>query len=155
MQLVKYSKSLLGMTLLSGILMTSSVYAGQGGHHGYQDKGRMHKMAKLLVLTDEQKAQIKDIFEKAKADKHATYQSLKDYRAALKSLVNSDDYSADAVRALYLQYQETFIAKEINQTQIEHQVNAVLTEEQLAKKEKLAEKFKHKKRAHHKHKRAE
>ena len=105
------------------------------GHHG------MH-MLKKLDLSDDQKAQVKQIMKDAKEKKKALYGSLKEYKKAMKDLVNSPNYSEQAVRSLHAQYQSTFADKAVIRANASHQINALLTPEQQAKKAEIKEKMK-------------
>ena len=147
MKMLNISKTTIGAAVLSALLLSTSAFAKHGGERGegFHGKPPMHHFAKALDLTDTQKEQIKQILESAKASKKDNKQSMHDYHVALRSLIESDAYSDEAVKALYLQYQTTFTEQQVQRASIEHQINAVLTAEQLEKKKQLAEKFKHKK----------
>ena len=107
-------------------------------HHAH---GEMH-ILKKLDLSDEQKAEVKAIMKNAKEQKAALREPLKAYKQALRDLVNSPDYSEQAVRSLHAQYQNVFADKVVIKANAANQVNAVLTAEQQAKKAEIKEKMK-------------
>lgn len=106
-------------------------------HHGHHD---MH-ILKKLDLSEEQKAQVKQIMKDAKAKKKGLYASLKEYKKSMKELVNSPNYSEQAARNLYAQYQSVFADKVVIKTNAKYQINALLTPEQQAKKAEIKEKM--------------
>ncbi|AWB65179.1 hypothetical protein C2869_01390 [Saccharobesus litoralis] len=118
--------------------------ARHGMHHkGFSGKGHnMKRIFKQLDLTDAQREQIKGIFASVKDSNEALREQMKAYRTELKTLVNSDNYSEDAVRALRAQYQTSFDDAEVAKASIKNQVNAVLTDEQRAKKAEIMGKIK-------------
>ncbi|MCU4674479.1 Spy/CpxP family protein refolding chaperone [Catenovulum sp. 2E275] len=149
MTIFKHSTKAVAAVVLSSMLLGGVAYAKHDEHKrgGFGGKHQMHKLSRVLDLTDEQKTQIKAIFEQHKADKQSGDNQLaKDYHLALTELTYSQNYSDQAVRDLYLQYQDVFVEKTVKRANLEHQINAVLTPEQIEKKKALKAKFDRKKR---------
>lgn len=130
--------------LFAGAFAIAPAEAGPNHkHHAnkHRTHGEMH-ILKKLDLSDEQKAEVKAIMKNAKEQKAALREPLKAYKQALRDLVNSPDYSEQAVRSLHAQYQNVFADKVVIKANAANQVNAVLTPEQQAKKAEIKEKMK-------------
>lgn len=133
--------------LFAGAFAIAPAEAGPGHKHHKEHSKKQHRGhsmhgLKALDLSDEQKTQVKSIMKDAKEQSRANHQSLKDYKKAMNDLVNSDNYSEQAVRSLHAQYQSVFADKAVIRASTRHQINALLTAEQKAKKAAMAEKRK-------------
>ncbi|WP_223669017.1 Spy/CpxP family protein refolding chaperone [Kangiella shandongensis] len=127
------------VAFFTGALAVAPAQAGskhKHHHHGH------HHILKKLDLSEEQKAQIKEIKMNAKTEKKALYKSIKEYKSALKELVKSDNYSEQAVRSLHAQYQSVFADKAVLKANMYNQIEQVLTDEQKAKRAQIKEKMK-------------
>lgn len=114
--------------------------------HKHHKHHHDHYGLKGLDLSEEQKVQVKDIIKNAKEQKKALHQPLKEYKKAMGELINSPDYSEQAVRSLYSQYQSVFADKAVLKANKYYQINQVLTPEQKAKKAEMKQKYLEKKR---------
>ncbi|GAA4355834.1 Spy/CpxP family protein refolding chaperone [Kangiella marina] len=133
------------VALFAGAFAVAPAQAGPNHdshkHAKKHDRGGMY-ILKKLDLSDEQKAEVKSIMKNAKEQKKGLHESLKAYKQALRDLVNSPDYSEQAVRSLHAQYQSVFADKVVIKANASHQINALLTPEQQAKKAEIKAKMK-------------
>lgn len=132
------------IALFAGAFAIAPAEAGPNHkHHAkkHYDHGGMH-ILKKLDLSDEQKAEVKSIMKNAKEQEKGLHESLKAYKQALRDIVYSPDYSEQAVRSLHAQYQSVFADKAVIKANASHQINALLTPEQQAKKAEIKAKMK-------------
>lgn len=116
------------------------------GHHGH-DKGGMHKMLRKLDLTDAQKADVKLIVEKykAQAGERPTKEMRAAHKAEMLSLVTSANFDESAAQAMIEQKQQQHQQKSLQMLKMQNEIYQLLTPEQ---QEKFAKRFEngHKKR---------
>lgn len=126
------------VALFAGALAVAPAQAGSKHkhHHGH------HHILKKLDLSEQQKSQIKEIKMNTKEQKKELYKSIKEYKSALKELVQSDNYSEQAVRSLHAQYQSVFADKVVLKANMARQIDQVLTDEQKAKRAQIKAKMK-------------
>ena len=134
------------ITLFAGAFAIAPAQAGPNhDSHKHAKKHQGHGgmyILKKLDLSDEQKTEVKAIMKNAKEQKKGLHESLKAYKQALSDLINSPDYSEQAVRSLHAQYQSVFAEKAVIKANASHQINALLTPEQQAKKAEIKAKMK-------------
>ena len=136
------------VALFAGAFTVTSAIAdpGQGPRHHKEHAKKPHnpgmQMLKKLDLSEEQRAQVKQIMEDSKEEHKALSASLREYKKAMGELVNSADYSEQAVRSLHAQYQSVFADQAVLRASTEYKINALLTPEQQAKKAEIKEKMK-------------
>lgn len=115
--------------------------ARSDGHH----KGKnLNRMLHKLGLSDQQKQDIKDIKEKAKADTEALRLSAKEFKQQAKELQDKQTFDDGAFSSLYAQYQDTFAQLALSKAKTKHAIFQVLTTEQRKKLEKRMSKMKKK-----------
>lgn len=113
----------------------------QHRHHDGDWKGRggpLGHMAKELNLTDAQKQQIRDIFERSHAEGEAQRASLAGLHKELHELVTSGGYSDDQARVIAQKYETNFVDMTVQATRTMNEVRSVLTPEQQAKADTMA-----------------
>ena len=134
------------ITLFAGAFAIAPAQAGPNhDSHKHAKKHQGHGgmyILKKLDLSDEQKTEVKAIMKNAKEQKKGLHESLKAYKQALSDLINRTDYSEQAVRSLQAQYQSVFADKAVIKANASHQINALLTPEQQAKKAEIKAKMK-------------
>jgi Spy/CpxP family protein refolding chaperone len=103
------------------------------------------KMAKHLQLSDEQKVQVKAIFEQAKMSSKAQRESMKGFKEQVKSLMGSSTFDDKAFNELYAKYQTKFTEMALLKAKNKHAILQVLSSEQREKfmKFKMRSKMKH------------
>ena len=101
---------------------------------------------RALDLTDEQKAQVKQIFEASKTKTQSLRESLKANRQKLSEATANGAFDEAAVTALAAE-KETFAQMTVESVRVRSQIFALLTDAQKAKlaemKAKRSERFKH------------
>lgn len=125
---------------------TSQEHRQVKGHHGH-DKGGMHKMLRKLDLTDAQKAEVKLIVEKykAQAGERPTKEQRAEHKAQMLSIVTSANFDEAAAQAMIEQKQQAHQQTALKMLKMQNEIYQILTPEQ---QEKFAKRFEngHKKR---------
>lgn len=142
---------LIGTILVSSlaILPVQEVIAkeGQTVQTERMKKGKKHpmmrqfkKMAKHLALTDEQKTQVKAIFEQTKQSSKEHRAAMKDFKEQVKSLMAAPVFDEKAFTELHSQYQTNFTEMALQKAKSKHAIMQVLTAEQREKYMKFSKK---------------
>ncbi|GAA6204795.1 Spy/CpxP family protein refolding chaperone [Thalassotalea sp. SU-HH00458] len=135
---------LIGTILVSSlaILPVQEVIAkeGQTAQTEHMKKGKKHpmmrqfkKMAKHLALTDEQKTQVKAIFEQTKLKAKEQKETMKGFKEQVKSLMSAPTFDEKAFIELHSQYQTSFTEMALQKAKSKHAIMQVLTAEQREK----------------------
>lgn len=103
------------------------------GHH----KKAMAKMFKRLGLSEEQKTQMKALREQSKVEKEQYETQLTEYKTKRKALMSAEAFDEAAFSNLNAEYQNTFAQLALLKAKTKFAMKSVLTEEQLAKLEKV------------------
>ena len=130
-------KILLIPALLStALLLAQPAIAG----HGQQAGEPAVRMLKGLDLTDAQREQIRALVAASKAGKPDSTE-LQQQREALQALVKADQFDAAAARILLEKQQASMLEHQLERLKLQHQIRAVLSDEQKAKlDERMAKK---------------
>lgn len=134
---------------LSGVALADDNSEGHDKKRGchkamMKPQDKLRKVLRKLDLSDEQREQVKAIKAAKKDKSQAVKAKMKQYHEEMRTLIESDNYSEDAVLNLRAQYQTTFDEKAVLFASSMNEINALLTDEQLAKKEKIIAKMKEK-----------
>lgn len=126
---MKTLKVLLIPVLLSAAFaFMQPALAGEGPHGG----DSAMRMFKGIELTDAQRKQIRSLVAASKAEKPET-EAMKQLRESLQALVKADQFDASAARLLLEKQQGNMLEQQIERLKLQHQIRAVLTDEQKAK----------------------
>lgn len=144
--------------ILIGILLSSGAAFAWSGGHGKkncanscdhkgqgmtyeQHEGRMErhldKMAVILDLTDQQKGQIKDLFEKKWQDRQTMRAEMQISRDALRAYKQGKEFNESEFRAIAQKHADLKTEMMVKRAKTKQQLFAVLTPEQQQKAEKL------------------
>lgn len=93
----------------------------------------LRKMARFLDLSEQQKLQIKDIYQQARQDKSVLKQSRVAYQTQLQQLLSAKDFDEQAFETLRQTYASTFNDAALARAKTKHAVFQVLNEEQRKK----------------------
>jgi protein CpxP len=110
---------------------------GWGPRGEFSPERRLARMARVLGLSDAQQAQIKTIFT-AEREKYAPLMEKQaEYRKQLHALLQAATFDEAAVRAVAASMAQIETDLTVSRLRAQSQVNALLTPEQRALKEKL------------------
>lgn len=143
----------------SSALLTGSLYANdaqtdnapqaemhhkQGKHH----KGGMHKLLRKLDLTDAQKADVKAVMEKYKAQRpeRPTDEQRAAHKAEMLSLITNANFDEAKAQAMISAQQEKRQAQALQHLKMQNEIYQLLTPEQQEKYKARMEKGRHHKR---------
>ncbi|GHF87244.1 Spy/CpxP family protein refolding chaperone [Thalassotalea marina] len=93
----------------------------------------MHKMARYLELSDEQKTKIKDIYQQAREDNVVYKESRQAYKTQLEQIMAAKDFDEEAFASLRQTYAVTFSEAALSRAKTKHAIYHTLTEEQREK----------------------
>ncbi len=125
--------------IASGSLILPMAQAMEKPAHGHDrmamqfDGKQLHRMQKLLALTDDQVNEIKAINTESRTQAKALHESAKAFREQVKAEQTSDVFNEALFTETYNQYQETFAKLALNRAKSRHAIFNVLTLEQQAK----------------------
>jgi Spy/CpxP family protein refolding chaperone len=144
------------ITLIAALVSTIGLtalpsFAGPGHNHGQRTEhsgmGHHHKMMKMikkLELSDNQKLTVHSIFENAMEDAEPLHEKMKKVGKALHEEMKKDPVDQDKLRQLAEKKANTKIDLMLLHKQTMAKVKAELTDEQIAKLEKMKAKRKQK-----------
>lgn len=114
---------------------------GFGGPPGMarHDGKHMEFMGRKLGLSDDQKAQVKQIFAAEKAAAEPLHKALAEGRQKLRQLAKAQPFDEAAFRAQATALEPTRIDMMVLRAKTHSQIQAILTPEQREKAEKLRE----------------
>jgi protein CpxP len=129
-------KSMMVMLLSAGLLLAQPVLAGPDeGHRGGPQGSQLLKGLKGLKgldLTDAQRAQIKTLMENARATLPAR-DTMQSSHQAMQALIKAPQFDAVAARQLLEAQQDKQLEAQLARLKLQHDIRAVLTDEQKAK----------------------
>ncbi len=99
----------------------------KGGEH------RMKRMINALELSEEQQVQIKAVKMQAKEQNKTLRDSMKQFKAAEKRLLQAEAFDEQAYIALHEAHQQTFAKMALTRAKTKHAIFNVLTTEQQKK----------------------
>jgi Spy/CpxP family protein refolding chaperone len=140
-------KTLLALTagtiLVAGTAMAMGGHGGPGGGHGGKGEcaegDKLERMSQKLNLTDEQRTQISTIMEQYKTDfdPEAHKAEREAHRAAMQSMMQSEDFDEQSAREFMQSMQAQRVDKQVERMKMQHEILAVLTPEQQAQLEQM------------------
>lgn len=116
------------------------------GDHGRGHEGFFHRRLESLGLSDEQHAQVKQIFEQQKTAREAKMKEMHESFKALREASRGDAYDAAKVREIADRQAKLRADMIVMRTDSMHQVYSLLTPEQKQKWDSGAERWQH---SHH------
>tara|TARA_R110000744_G_scaffold16472_6_gene45367 strand:+ start:2772 stop:3257 length:486 start_codon:yes stop_codon:yes gene_type:complete len=107
---------------------------GEGAkkHHAKMKK-HMHRLAKKLDLTSEQRDEIKVVFSGMKEDRLAHKANFTGFNEQVKSLLQASKFDENKFDAIYAEFQPNFQKMAMDKAKIRHAIMQVLTPEQQKK----------------------
>lgn len=112
----------------AALLLTQPAFAGHGPHGG----DGATRMLKGLDLTDTQREQIRALVAASKAEK-PDLAAMQQHHDAMQALVKADQFDAAAARLLLEKQQNTMLEQQLERLKLQHQIRALLTDEQKTK----------------------
>jgi len=100
---------------------------GESNEYHRKGKNRLHRLVKKLDLSDEQKAQVKDIFANMSAKHKNDSAGLKEQ---MQSLMQASEFDENKFEAIHLKRQENFQKMAMKKAKTRHAIMQVLTAEQ-------------------------
>ena len=130
----------IAFTSVASVSASDFAFDGQRGHH--ESKHQLKRFAKVLSLSEEQQTQVKEIKDQAKDQHQGLRESMKQFKAKEKALLQAKLFDEKAYGALYDAYLPIFTQRAIMRVKTRHAIFNVLTAEQ---QEKWLETTKHSK----------
>ncbi len=112
----------------AALVLAQPAFAG----HGPQGGDGATRMLKGLDLTDAQREQIRALVAASKAEK-PDLAAMQQHHDALQALVKADQFDAAAARLLLEKQQNTMLEQQLERLKLQHEIRALLTDEQKAK----------------------
>tara|TARA_R110000744_G_scaffold143851_4_gene255816 strand:- start:320 stop:799 length:480 start_codon:yes stop_codon:yes gene_type:complete len=111
------------------------------GHHDIKQrdnqhvtmKNRLHRLAKNLDLTPEQRSEVKEIFSGMKAVRQAYKSTMSGFKEQVQSLMQRPEFVENQFEIIYLEHQANFQKMAMEKAKIRHKVMQLLTAEQQQK----------------------
>jgi len=156
----KTSRKIKMKKLITGVLLSACIAttAYAGGKHSDERRGEgffpIHKMVKVLELTDEQKAQFKALKEELKAEREVKKSQMRgddSGRIKLAGLNPDDADYQEKLNALAEQKAERAKARFLKMAEVREKISDILTDEQLEKFDEMAQKQGKRRKKHHRH----
>jgi Spy/CpxP family protein refolding chaperone len=96
-------------------------------------KKHLHRLAKKLDLTSEQRNEIKAIYVAMKEDRKADEKSLSSFKEQMNSLLKAGKFDETKFSVIYDKYQKNFKMVAMEKAKRRHAILQVLTPEQQTK----------------------
>ena len=129
MNTLKIVSKLIPALFGAALLLSQPAFAGHGPHDGQSPELRM---LKGLDLTDAQRQQIRTLAAASKADK-ADLAARQQQHDALQALIKAPQFDEAAARLLLEKQQASMLEHQLKRLKLQHQIRAVLTDEQKTK----------------------
>jgi len=123
--------------ILTAVGSTAWVSAEDGGRQRGQRGGRLRARAKELDLTDEQKAEIREIVKSHAEEIKAAKEAVEAKRQALRDLVRADKVDESAIRKAADELGTAIGNGAVLRAKVRAEIREVLTEEQRAKADEM------------------
>lgn len=120
------------LTLCAGIALAQGGAAGPMHHHR-GDTGGFEQMLHQLNLTDDQKAQVKQIFQAEKPTMKPLMQQEHAAHQQMMQLVTSGSFDQSKAGAIAAQESQTHVLLEVEHAKIASQIYQLLSSDQKAK----------------------
>ncbi len=121
--------------LILASLLASSALANQGFRHGGgKDRGHLWS---ALQLSDDQRAQIKNIFANSRESIRPLHQQLQEKRTALREAMAASPFDEERVRSLAQELSSVETEMIVQRARLMNEALGVLTSEQRAKLDEL------------------
>lgn len=111
----------------------SQVEGESSNKHHDKMKKHLHRLAKKLDLTSEQRNEIKAIYVAMKEDRKADEKSLSSYKEQMNSLLKAGKFDETKFSVIYDKYQKNFKMVAMEKAKRRHAILQVLTPEQQSK----------------------
>lgn len=144
---------LLGSVIAIGVTSAGVAFAGHGkgegcshGKHMKMGKGdydgehRLERMTKKLDLSEEQRQQIRTVFDANQAERQALHDNMQQNRETLRKLMASENPAEADIRAIADTQGQLKADMIMMRTQTKLAIQAVLTDEQKAKMQRMRDK---------------
>lgn len=133
-------KTLLAVT--AGSLLVAGTAMAMGGHGGKgdcADGNKLDRLSQTLNLTEEQRTQISTIMEQYQTDfdPSAHKAEREAHRAAMQSMMQSDNFDEQAIRDFMESMHAQRIDQQVDHMKMQHEILAVLTPEQQTMLEQM------------------
>jgi len=137
----------IGGTLASKALAFHGDGDGRPGHSrefsAEQHRGRLEAMAQVLDLTTDQQLQIKAILATTREANRPIREQLRDNKRAMRAAATAEPINREAIRSLAIEGGKLKAELMISRVETRKQVDALLTPDQRALKEKIWPLLKH------------
>ena len=110
------------------------------GRGDFDGERRLNRMTKKLDLSDEQRQQVKAIFDASQAERQALHENMQQNRETLRNLMASDNPVEADIRAIAETQGQLKADMIMMKTQTKLAIHAVLTDEQKAKMQSMRDK---------------
>ncbi|SEL80653.1 Heavy-metal resistance [Colwellia chukchiensis] len=94
---------------------------------------RMHRLTKVLALSEAQQAEIMQLFTEQKAERLAQKTALSGFKTQLQGLTQASEFDENQFNAIYAEFQPAFQAMAMQKAKMHHGVLQVLTPQQQQK----------------------
>lgn len=129
------------VVLAAGAIFVFAQKGKMAGHFGRHGGDKMGLALRQLDLTDEQKAQVKEIKEAAQEKTGAIRDSLKTGRQQMQDLTGNGAFDEAAVTTLANSQAATRAQLTVERLRIKSQIFTILTDKQKAKAAEMKENF--------------
>lgn len=120
---------------------------GRGGGKLFASSFQIAYMARHLDMTEEQKAQLRDVLDAARPEADRLADAMIDNRQAMKTLRKSETFSEDEIRAIADQQGRLTADMIVLHARVRSQIGAILTPDQRERLEKMRKR--HRGKGHH------
>lgn len=120
---------------------------GRGGGKLFASSFQVAYMARHLDMTEEQKAQLRDVLDAARPEADRLADAMIDSRQAMKTLRKSETFSEDEIRAIADQQGRLTADMIVLHARVRSQIGAILTPDQRERLEKMRKR--HRGKGHH------
>lgn len=131
--------------LATGVMFAVAQRSGDGKKGGWGKRGGHHRggmMLRGLDLTDEQKAQVKQIMEASKAKTQPLRESLNANRQKMKEVTANGAFDEAQITSLATEKGTLSVQMSVERARLKSQVFALLTAEQKAKAAEMESRMK-------------
>lgn len=102
-------------------------------HQHAKMKKHLHRLAKKLDLTPEQRSEIKVIYSSMKEDRQANKATFSGFKQQVQSMLQASEFDENQFTNIYAKYQPSFQKSAMEKAKVRHAVMQVLTPEQQEK----------------------
>lgn len=143
-----------GAVAVAGLIALANPAAAHGSFGGGRGGGKLFAssfqiayMARHLDMTEEQKAQLRDVLDAARPEADRLADAMIDNRQSMKALRKSETFSEDEIRAIADQQGRLTADMIVLHARVRSQIGAILTPDQRERLEKMRKR--HRGKGHH------